>query len=425
MKKASKRYYDKAIKYYQNGELSKSLKICEEGLSCNLKNPSILNLKGLILYQQGKLKEAITVWKINKDINNNEISKNYINSAKEDEVRVELYELGEKKLKELKIGEAIAIFKKCKESDFNCIKVNTALALCYQKKGEINKCITYMNKVLSTDKNYIVAKQIKKQLIEIKAYKKDSNGLIKWIIGILMAFIFATTIYVFKDNFKINNKKDSNTQISQEEVNINKSEVTNTEEVKEPESKIPEETISESTVNEEKKKAQLDLNRLNEYLENAEFDNIYYVLENVNEQDIPNDYKGVYRKCINLLKTSGIEEFYRKGMEEYNKENYENANVEFNKAYTYSNGNYLREHIVFYNAVTLEQLNNFDEAIKLYELYYEEYPNSSYTDNALYNLSLILSSINKEKSVYYASKLVDNFPDSMYINETINQILNS
>ncbi|WP_252233863.1 tetratricopeptide repeat protein [Clostridium sp. ZS1] len=422
MKKKNKRFYDKAIKYYQNGDLYKSLKACEESLSYSLKNPSILNLKGLILYQQGKLDEAITVWKINKDFNNDGIAQNYIHSAKEDEVRVELYELGEKKLKELKIDEAIKIFKKCKESDFNCIKVDTALALCYQKKGEINKCIDYMNKVLVIDKNYKVANQIKSQLIDLKAYKKESNNFVKSMVALVGVIFICGTVYIFKDNFKGINK-DNN--VSMESINKVEDDGSNSEDVVTEDKKESEPKTPDLTTNEQDKKVLLDVNKLNEHFENGDVDNIYYDLQNVNELDVSDEYKGLYRRCVNLLKTSGIEVFYEKGMEEFNIQNYEKANVEFSKAYDYCDGSYLNEHIMFYKAVTLEQLNNSDEAIKLYELYYEEYPKGSYADNALYNLSLILNNTDREKSIYYADKLRDEFSESIYFNETINQILNS
>ncbi|WP_252231163.1 MULTISPECIES: tetratricopeptide repeat protein [unclassified Clostridium] len=422
MKKKNKRFYDKAIKYYQNGDLSKSLKSCEESLSYSLKNPSILNLKGLILYQQGKLDEAITVWKINKDFNNDGIAQNYIHSAKEDEVRVELYELGERKLKELKIDEAIKIFKKCKESDFNCIKVDTALALCYQKKGEINKCIDYMNKVLVIDKNYKVANQIKSQLIDLKAYKKESNNFVKSMVALVGVIFICGTVYIFKDNFKGINK-DNN--LSMESINKVEEDASNSEDVVTEDKKESEPKTPDVTTNEQDKKVLLDVNKLNEHFENGDVDNIYYDLQNVNEPDVSDEYKGLYRRCVNLLKTSGIEVFYEKGMEEFNIQNYEKANVEFSKAYDYCDGSYLNEHIMFYKAVTLEQLNNSDEAIKLYELYYEEYPKGSYADNTLYNLSLILNNTDREKSIYYADKLRDEFSESIYFNETINQILNS
>ena len=143
MDKKSKKAYDKAMMYYEKGKINKALDVCESALSENLKNSAVLNFKGLLLYQKGELNEAITVWKINKDFNNDSMAKNYINDAKADEFRLQLYKEGEKQLKQFNIDKAIDIFKKCSESDFNAIKVSTALGLCYQKKRkfQISKSI--------------------------------------------------------------------------------------------------------------------------------------------------------------------------------------------------------------------------------------------------------------------------------------------
>lgn len=290
------------------------------------------------------------------------------------------------------------------------------------KKGEINKCIDYMNKVLVIDRNYKVANQIKSQLIDLKAYKKESNNFVKSMVALVGVIFICGTVYIFKDNFKDINK-DNN--LSMESINKVEEDASNSEDVVTEDKKESEPKTPDVTTNEQDKKVLLDVNKLNEHFENGDVDNIYYDLQNVNEPDVSDEYKGLYRRCVNLLKTSGIEVFYEKGMEEFNIQNYEKANVEFSKAYDYCDGSYLNEHIMFYKAVTLEQLNNSDEAIKLYELYYEEYPKGSYADNTLYNLSLILNNTDREKSIYYADKLRDEFSESIYFNETINQILNS
>lgn len=120
--------------YYEKGKLNKALEICEFELAKGLDNSDILNLKGLLLYQKGDLNEAITVWKLNKDINNDAVAQNYIKGTISDKKRLELYKEGEQALKQLKIDRALELFKMCAESDFNAIKVNTGLGLCYQKK---------------------------------------------------------------------------------------------------------------------------------------------------------------------------------------------------------------------------------------------------------------------------------------------------
>lgn len=417
MDKKCKKLYNKAIKYYQTGEINKALEVCEEALSYSLKNSSILNLKGILLYQKGTLDGAITVWKINKDFNDDGIAKNYLRDTQDDKRRSELYLLGEKKLKELNIDDAINIFQQCLESDFNSIKVNTALALCYQKKGDFVKCITHMEKALSLDKKSKIANQIKKELIEIKAYKGSNHKLWIPIISLIILFIIGIIIYNFYKASNIN-KEINNPSIESLPNNTLENTKDNNEEETIKEEK--EENVSDVT-----KKNSINIDKLKEALDKNDLDIIYSELDNVNENDIENNDKGIYRNAINILKTTGVEKFYEKAMNEFNLKNYENANIEFQKAYKYCEGSYLKEHIIFYKAVTLENIKNNEEAIKTYDEYYTQYPNGEYADNALYNVAMLTNGTNKEKSLYYANKLKDNFPNSIYFNQNIINMLNN
>ena len=110
MNKKAEKAYDKAMDYYEKGRINKALEICEEVILEGLDNPVVLNFKGLLLYQKGNLNEAITVWKINGDFNNDDIAKNYIKDAIADEERLELYRQGEKALKQLKIDKSLDLF---------------------------------------------------------------------------------------------------------------------------------------------------------------------------------------------------------------------------------------------------------------------------------------------------------------------------
>lgn len=137
MDKKAQKAYEKAMDYYEKGKINKSLEICEEILSEGLDNAPVLNFKGLLLYQKGNLSEAVTVWKINQDINSDEVAGNYIKDSQADEKRVDLYKQGERALKQLNIDMALELFQRCAESDFNAIKVNTGIGMCYQKKRRL------------------------------------------------------------------------------------------------------------------------------------------------------------------------------------------------------------------------------------------------------------------------------------------------
>lgn len=162
MNKKVKRAHDKAMSYYEMGQIDKALEICEDILLEGLDNPNVLNFKGLLLYQKGNLDEAVTVWKMNSDLNNDDIAKSYINDSILDRKRLELFRQGEQALKQLKVDKALNIFMRCSESDFNAIKVNTGIAMCYQRKGDFYRAREYAEKVLNIDKNAITAKKSRK-----------------------------------------------------------------------------------------------------------------------------------------------------------------------------------------------------------------------------------------------------------------------
>lgn len=99
---------------------------------------------------------------MNSDLNNDDIAKSYINDSILDRKRLELYRQGEQALKQLKVDKALNIFMRCAESDFNAIKVNTGIAMCYQRKGDFYRAREYAEKVLNIDKNAITAKKSRK-----------------------------------------------------------------------------------------------------------------------------------------------------------------------------------------------------------------------------------------------------------------------
>ena len=65
----SKKFYLKAKKFYDSGELDKSIEYCNYSVGENIKNPSALNLKGLILYLRGDIESSQKIWELNLRIN--------------------------------------------------------------------------------------------------------------------------------------------------------------------------------------------------------------------------------------------------------------------------------------------------------------------------------------------------------------------
>ena len=219
MNKKVNKAYGKAMDYYEKGKINKALEICEDILLEGLDNPVVLNFKGLLLYQKGNLREAITAWEMNKDLNNDDIAKNYIKDAVADEKRLDLYKSGEQALKQLKIDKALELFKRCSESDFNATKVNTGIAMCYQKKGDLYRAKEYVDKALNIDQNAVTAKIIEKELKEDGIYLESKNSSKGFLVIITSLFVILAIVsggYLVMSKFK-----DKNLSNNIEEQKIN------------------------------------------------------------------------------------------------------------------------------------------------------------------------------------------------------------
>ena len=241
MDNKSRKIYNKVLDYREKGEINKALELCESILAENLREAEILNFKGLMLYEKGMLKDAVTVWKINVDLNNDSMASSYVKDAGYDQERMRIYKEAEQLLKKSDINNAIPLFLECAKSDFNSIKVNTGLAWCYQKKGDYYRAKEYVDKALKIDKNAVTANEIRRQLDEMDLYygeKKSSKSKILISIALVAAIIAAVGGYtVMNKNNENNSISTSNTEILNEESKNNSdpemNEEDNSEEIKE------------------------------------------------------------------------------------------------------------------------------------------------------------------------------------------------
>ena len=424
MNKKAKRAYDKSMNYYEKGEINKALEICEEVLFEGLDNPDVLNFKGLLLYQKGNLNEAIIAWKINEDLNNDDIARNYIKDSIADKKRIDLYREGEQALKQLKIDKALELFNRCAESDFNTIKVNTAIGMCYQKKGDFYRAKEYVDKALRIDTNAITAKIIEKELKEEGVYsdnKSSSKGFLIAITSLFIVFAIAAGGYLIFSKFKY---KDLTINIKEVQSNgVLEEKKSTTEDTKEPE--VKNDTTSEEITKEESKSTSFDKEKLKILMANNDLDGVYEQLKNVKKESISNEDLTVYKKAIDLMKNQGIAKFYEYGLWYFNQNNYSDARISFDKAYTYCEESSIKEHILFYRASNSLRESNIQIALVQYEEYYKQYPKGVYVQETLYELALLNKTVDKEKSKSYANSLINNFPGSIYINDNITSITRS
>lgn len=369
--------YNKAMDYYQKGELDKAINKCEEGISINLKSSNLLNLKGLLLYLKGDLSEAITVWKINSDYNNDDIAKIYIKDSKKDDEKLKLYQWVEKDIKDLRIDDALLKLNKCAESDFNSINVNTSFAICYLRKGNYILAKEYNEKALKINSKNKVAIEIRNQIknFEENPVEKFKGNIVKVVVAVAIIGIVTTTLIIFIG--RINNKVVVDDKIEnhpeQEEI---------------IQDLIIEENIDKSNNIEEK----------------------------VEKEEEPTEP---------LLSDEQMKDAYIKGSDYFNSKEYDKAIEILSKAYKNSTDMYLKDDMLFFLASSYDKSNLKNDAIKYYEEYVKTYSNENYIIEVYYNLALNYKDNDINKSKEYARIIKDKYSDSMYNNSNIETILSN
>lgn len=378
MKNKDKREYEKALNLYNNGHIDKAIETCELGISRNLGDSNLLNLKGLLLYLKGDLEEAISLWKINKYHNNDDIAKAYLKDIQRDFNRRDLFRDAEELIRNLNIDEALEILKVCRESDFNSISVNNALAICYMKKAQYIECREYIDKVFLLDKYNIDAKSIKKEIDEILNIN-NKRIVVKSIILTAIIFIIVTSGILIRGRFQgeYKNNTDDYLGIVNENISVNNLE------------------NSLITIDDNKEESNIKI-------ENKD--------NNSDKQTLDQDK---------------IRENYIKATNLFDEENYDNAKDILEQTVLYSEKNHLNDDITFLLASVNEKLGDNNEAIKYFEKYISVYENGNYIEESYYKVSLLYKDLNKEKSKYYAEELVNKFPNSIYNNTNIKDILNN
>ena len=374
--------YEKALKLYSNGNINKAIEIVDKGITNDLANSNLLNLKGLLLYIKGELDEAIVIWNINKDYNNDKISLSYLRDINNDYKKIQLYNEAELLIKNLNIDEALNLLSLCKESDFNCINVNSLIALCYFKKGNYNESQKYISKVLELDKNNEKAITIKKEIDKFNG-KSSFNKLILILVAIILIITSVILKYEVKDLYK----KDKN-----EEVFNNLK-------------------VQENSEN--------DTNNNNEIVENIKEEDKEEIKQS-NEEEKKEEAQKVE---IKYLTDEEIINNYQEASDYYDKEDYTRTRDILKNTIIASKENYLKDDSIFLLAATYEKLSDNDNAIKEYEVYVNSYKYGAYIQEAYYKLALLYKNINLKKSKEYANIIRNNYSDSIYNNNVIKEIL--
>ncbi|AAO37014.1 hypothetical protein DP149_11170 [Clostridium tetani] len=415
--KSSKKLYLKALNEYNKGYIDRALQSCEESISINMNNSAAINLKGLLLYLKGDLKGAKALWQMNIHVNKDSVSKKYLQDSSEDNIRNNLFESALELIKEGKINNAITTLNKCRESDFNYIDVNNYLSICYISKEEYSKAKIHIDKVLGLDKKNKLAIQNNKKLYSLGKIKNPNNKklIISLVSGICVISLIVISIGTIKNKGFFKKAKSTSVNLNKEN---NKKDIVEKKKTKE------DKNLNNINKVNENKDNKLKDNELKDYISKKDYEKIYIELNKVDVNKISINEKFLYNQGKELLEKEGVEYFYNKGISYLEKKEYKKSNEYLIKSYNFGKKTWVYPHNIYMLGLCNEGLGNIEEAIKYYEIYDNNFKNNSYSDAVLYNLSILYKNIDINNSKIYGKKLIDNYPNSIYNNSNIRNILN-
>lgn len=403
--------YEKALNYYENGYIEKAIELCEKGISFDIKNKAVIDLKGILYYLKGDLESAQSLWKLNAQMNNDRAAKVYLETIDDDEENLSLFLEAVKLVKEIKINEAVELLEKCEESDFNAINVNNYLCICYMKQCKFEEAKEKLDKVLKLDKKNQLALNNRKQLIEYNIVEKKINFKLILATIIVISIIAGITFGIINISKYYNNLKVTDSK---------KASVSNKTKKNAKAAVKTEKPVEKTTAVEEVKFPTATFENI---LNNKDFEQLYSYVTAWNNKTLEVNDKKLLTDGETLLAEEGTSYFYKTGSAYYKNKDFANAIMELNKAYQNASKSYLYPDITYFLAVSYDNSKNYENAIKYYSLYDASYSSGSYEETVLYNLATIYKAIDIEKAKQYANRLLDKFPNSMYNNSNMKEIL--
>lgn len=403
----SNKFYKKALRMYEEGNIDKAIEMCERSIGEDMKNRAAVDLKGMLCYLKGDLNAAKAMWELNIKINKDGAAGKHIADIDEDENRFKYFISALNLISKVKISEALSVLKRCTESDFNYINVNNNIALCYIKQAKYEEAKSYIDKVLKVDKNNEEALKSRRYLVKLGVLKKGFSYSFLIRGGAVVLIILAIIVSSFYLKNHIMNKKSEIKKLA----------------VSKPSPKLKKTAKKPVKAMVQKpKEEEFNATELKSSMDNKNYDEIYNYVEKFSGKQLGVNDKIVMANALRMLQSDGAKYFYETGNDYGKKNDYKNEEQYLLKAYKYGSSSYIYPDVIYFLGNLYNNQGDNEKAIKYYEQYDENYKNGSYTETVLYNLAVIYKDVDKEKARNYASKIINEHPKSIYNNSVIKSI---
>jgi tetratricopeptide (TPR) repeat protein len=446
-------HYKDAMNSIKNNNVSDAideLKLC---LKFNAKSVSALNLLGLAYYLKCRFDKAEKTWRKSLSLQrDNNKARDYLELiTKQDfkEIRKEYKNIlfsdqadQEQKKKFLK--------RLIEEYD-ELIEPYVILGLLYKKEENYEEALKYFYQAYDLDsgnqniKNYIMQCEKDDQNSSAFNFKSQTNKKSALIAGAIAVLLFAIFLnfsglsplewignniqgFEFARSETEENNSEAGPQNTNNQnsasVSENNGAVSKNEAV---DNNIDSNQISGAQTepaNNNQQSASLEI--LNE-LDLLEYQNKESLLsfENIKKLKQREEEKKELEEANTFLEEGTEQQLFNLGMDYFSRQDYQDAADIFKSIYNLTETDYLRRESLYLLARSHEKMDNYQSAEHFYRIYLNEYQDTNYYDEALYNLGLMLNEAGEvEKSREVLERLRRENPYSEYNNSQVYEILN-
>ena len=381
--KASNSYYNLGLAKAKVRDLTGAITALKSSLDLNRNNVKARNLLGLVYYEIGEVALAVSEWVISLNLKQDRnVAEVYLRKVKSSPNKLEEMNQAIKKYnqaiaKAKEGGDDVAIIqlKKVVANHPNFLKAGLFLSLLYMKKGEDDKALKILNKILKVDRNNTLAlnyikeittddtvtaktsdeeyyKNPKKKALsgnDIIAprnnYREPSSGVLTVVYILIGVIIGAALVWFLIMPSKISTTQDDNTEklreysekLSSYSVDINTLEDKNEEleeELEMAQSELAEYTGESSDA---AMYAKL-IEAVSSYLAN-DYDSAATSLALIDVTQLPTDLAKDIYTTLEEECSGGANTFSIAGINAYNQKNYIDAVKYLLRAYNLDDGN--------------------------------------------------------------------------------------
>ncbi|MCI8326526.1 MAG: tetratricopeptide repeat protein [Lachnospiraceae bacterium] len=408
---ASNSCYNQALARANVRDLSGAIDSLKKSLRFNKKNTSARNLLGLIYFEMGEMVSALREWVISKSFQpENNIAGDYLDEIQENPARLESVNQTIKKYNQALLycrqdskDLAVIQLKKVLSMNSKMVQGHQLLGLLYLEEGNLEQAKKALENAMEIDEGNTVTHRYLRELnSKIQAFgngkekksvsyqsgndviirptstfKESSSGstILNIAIGLLVGVLITCFLVVpgVRQSAKSNARK--------EVLEANDTLSTKNQEIKTLNSKVKD---LEEQLNSEKDSSDSAGGKVATYQQLLEAYAAYRdgdvtkagdALANVNAEYLDENSKALYDAVNGEVNSKYLSELYAKAYQNYNRLNYAEALVDFEKIMEIDE-NYHDGYALYYIAQSYRKNNDIDNARTYYQKVVDLYPNT-------------------------------------------------